>query len=404
MNFQEAVTMALRGLRDNRLRSALTTLGIVIGVSAVILLSGLGTGIQNGVSQQFSALSTQLVVTKASGGTPGGGQPRDLTDIDVTALRDRETAPDVVSVTPEVDGSGIAVYHQAQYKASIAGSTPAYMAVRNRSLVAGRNFTEQQYQANAKVVLLGQTAVQTLYGGDAEDAVGTTVRVERSNFKVLGVLKANGQQDDVALMPLGAARNLVGGINHVNTIVVTAGSTGQVNAAQAEVEKVLDKRHFIRKPENRDYTVTALQTLLEQVDSVLTGLRIFTVAIAAISLVVGGIGVANIMLVSVTERTREIGIRKAIGASRMAIMKQFLIESTVLSGIGGLMGIVIGVTLTIAASIVIPRIQPNFGTPEVDFSSIVIAFIVSLIIGVVAGSYPANRASKLRPIEALRYQ
>jgi putative ABC transport system permease protein len=405
MNLREAFTMALRSLRGNRLRSALTTLGIVIGVSAVIVLVGLGDGIKTGFNKSFGALGSQLLISKASGGTPGGGQPRDLTDTDVTALRNTGDAPDIASVTPVVTGSGVAVYRQAQFKVSIVGSTPDYLNVQNRSLVAGQNFTEQQYRGNARVVLLGPSAIRTLYGGDTDSVVGTTVRIGRSNFKVLGVLKADGQQDDAALMPLGAARSyLVGGINRVNLIVVKAASINQVAVAQAEAEKILDARHMIRDPANRDYTVTALQSLLDQANSFLTILTMFTVAVAGISLVVGAIGVANIMLVSVTERTREIGIRKAIGARRSAIMKQFLIESTVLAGLGGLMGIVIGVALTVAAAIMIPRVQPNFGAPEVSLSAIVVAFGVSLVIGLVAGGYPANRASKLRPIDALRYQ
>jgi putative ABC transport system permease protein len=405
MNIREAFEMALRGLRENRMRSALTTLGIVIGVSAVILLVGLGNGMKAGVNSQFGTLGTQLIVSKASGGTPGGGQPRDLTDTDVQALRNTTDAPDINSVTPVVTGSGIAYYRQISYKASILGSTPNYLAVEDRDLADGSNFTDQQYRGNARVAILGPAAVAALYGGNNDAAMNTTVRIGRSNFKVIGVLKANGQQDDVTLIPLGAARSyLVGGIDHVNQIIVQATGLDQVSAAQAEVEKILDTRHLIRDPANRDYTVTALQSLLDKVNSFLTILTLFTVAIAGISLLVGGIGVANIMLVSVTERTREIGIRKAIGASRQAIMKQFLIESTVLAGIGGLIGIVIGVVLTIAAAIVLPRVQPSFGAPQVSFVAIVVAFGVSLVIGVVAGGYPANRASKLRPIEALRYQ
>jgi putative ABC transport system permease protein len=254
-------------------------------------------------------------------------------------------------------------------------------------------------------VILGPTAVQTLYAGNANAAIGTIVRVGRSNFKVIGVLTPNGQADDVALMPLGAARSyLVGGIDRVNTIVVKAQTPDQVGAAQQQVEKILDQRHMIRDPANRDYNVTALQSLLNQANQFLGFLTLFTVAVAGISLLVGAIGIANIMLVSVTERTQEIGVRKAIGASRSAIMKQFLIESTVLSGIGGAMGIAIGVTVTVAASIIIPRIEPKFGAPEVSIAAVLIAFGVSLVIGVIAGVYPANRAAKLRPIEALRHQ
>jgi putative ABC transport system permease protein len=405
MNLQEAFTMAWRSLRGNRMRSALTTLGIVIGVAAVIVLVGLGKGISSGFNSSFGALATQLVVSKANGGTPGGGQPRDLTDTDVSALKSANDAPDIASVTPVVGGSGIAVYHQQQYKASIAGSTPDYLSVNNRDLAAGQNFTSVQYKGNQRVVILGPTAVQTLYAGNANAAIGTIVRVGRSNFKVIGVLTPNGQADDVALMPLGAARSyLVGGIDRVNTIVVKAQTPDQVGAAQQQVEKILDQRHMIRDPANRDYNVTALQSLLNQANQFLGFLTLFTVAVAGISLLVGAIGIANIMLVSVTERTQEIGVRKAIGASRSAIMKQFLIESTVLSGIGGAMGIAIGVTVTVAASIIIPRIEPKFGAPEVSIAAVLIAFGVSLVIGVIAGVYPANRAAKLRPIEALRHQ
>jgi putative ABC transport system permease protein len=404
MNLREAFTMALRSLRGNRLRSALTTLGIVIGVSAVIVLVGLGDGIQTGFNNSFGALGSQLIVSKASGGTPGGGQPRDLTDTDVEALKSSDS-PDIQSVTPVVGGSGIAFYRQQQFKVSIAGSTPDYIDVQNRTVVTGENFTEQQYRGNARVVLLGPSVVQNLYGGNANAAVGTSLRIGRSTFKVVGTLKANGQQDDVALMPLEAARSyLVGGVNRVNTIVVKATGPDQVGAAQNEIDRVLDQRHMIRNQANRDYTVTALQSLLDQANSFLSILTLFTVAVAGISLIVGAIGVANIMLVSVTERTREIGIRKAIGARRSAIMKQFLIESTVLAGIGGLLGIVIGVAVTVAAAIIVPKVQPSMGPPQVSFGAIAVAFGVSLLIGLVAGGYPANRASKLKPIEALRYQ
>jgi putative ABC transport system permease protein len=206
-------------------------------------------------------------------------------------------------------------------------------------------------------------------------------------------------------MPLGAARAyLVGGNDTVTQIIVQAASVPQVPAALAEVNKVLDSRHSIRDPAKRDFNATALQSLLDQANQFLTFLTLFTVAVAAISLIVGGIGVANIMLVSVTERTREIGIRKAIGARSSAILKQFLIESTMLAAMGGVVGIVIGTAITIAASVIIPAVAPDFGAPTVSPWAIVISFGVSLLIGLIAGGFPANRAARLQPIEALRYQ
>jgi putative ABC transport system permease protein len=405
MNLQEAFTIALRSLRANRLRSALTTLGIVIGVSAVIVLVGLGDGMKAGFNESFGALGTQIIVTKTNGSVPGGGAAKDLKDSDVSALSNPTQAPDIASVTPVVTGTALIQYRQDQYRSSVAGSTPDYLDVANRELVVGSMFTENQYRGNARVVVLGPNPVAQLFGGDAGAALGKDVRIGRSTFRVVGVVKSNGQQDDVAIMPLDTARSyLLGGSDSVNQLIVKAASVEQVPGALDQITRVLSERHNIKDPAKRDFEATALQNLLDQANQFLTFLTLFTVAVAAISLIVGAIGVANIMLVSVTERTREIGIRKAIGARRSAIMKQFLIESTVLAGMGGMVGILIGVSITVAGAIIIPWVAPDFGAPEVSPVAIIIAFVVSLCIGLVAGGYPANRASKLRPIEALRYQ
>jgi putative ABC transport system permease protein len=405
VNLAEAFTIALRSLRSNRLRSALTTLGIVIGVSAVIVLVGLGNGIKAGFNSQFGALGNQIQVAKINGTVPGGGAARDLKDSDVTALRNPTLAPDIGNVTPVVGGSELIEANQQQFRAAIAGSTADYLNVIDRDLVAGQMFTNEQARSNARVVLLGPNAVATLFGGDANAAVGKDVRVGRQTFEVIGVVKGNGQQDDTAIMPLGAARAyLVGGNDTVTQIIVQAASVPQVPQALAEVNKVLDQRHSIRDAAKRDFNATALQSLLDQANQFLTFLTLFTVAVAAISLIVGGIGVANIMLVSVTERTREIGIRKAIGARSSAILKQFLIESTMLAAMGGVVGIIIGTVITIAAAIIIPKVAPDFGAPTVSPWAILISFGVSLLIGLIAGGFPANRAARLQPIEALRYQ
>jgi putative ABC transport system permease protein len=405
MNFQEAFAIAMRSLRANGLRSALTTLGIIIGVAAVIVLVGLGDGIKAGFNDQFGALGNQINIAKIDGAVPGGGQAKELKDSDVTALRNPAAAPDIASVTPMVTGSELIQANQKQFRAAIQGSTADYLSVVDRDLVAGSMFTSSQARTNARVVVLGPNAIATLFGGNATGAVGTTVRIGRSNFQVIGVLKSNGQADDAAVMPLGAARAyLVGGNDTIQQMVVKAGSPNQVPAAQNEIYQVMDNRHNVREPASRDYNATALQSLLDQANQFLTFLTLFTVAVAAISLIVGGIGVANIMLVSVTERTREIGIRKAIGARRSAILKQFLIESTMLAGIGGVIGIVVGVAITIAGMIIVPKVAPTFGAPDISAGAIVVAFLVSLLIGLVAGGFPAHRAAGLRPIEALRFQ
>jgi putative ABC transport system permease protein len=405
VNLAEAFQIALRSLRSNRMRSALTTLGIVIGVSAVIVLVGLGNGIKAGFNEQFGALGNQIQVAKVNGSVPGGGAAKDLKDSDVTALRNPNVAPDIGAVTPMLGGSELIEVNQQQFRAAVQGSTADYLTVVDRELVAGSMFTAEQARSNARVVVLGPNAVATLFGGDAGAAIGKDVRISRSTFEVIGVVKGNGQQDDAAIMPLGAARAyLVGGNDTVTQIIVQAASVPQVPAALAEVNKVLDSRHSIRDPAKRDFNATALQSLLDQANQFLTFLTLFTVAVAAISLIVGGIGVANIMLVSVTERTREIGIRKAIGARSSAILKQFLIESTMLAAMGGVVGIVIGTAITIAASVIIPAVAPDFGAPTVSPWAIVISFGVSLLIGLIAGGFPANRAARLQPIEALRYQ
>jgi len=406
MHFQEALTIAARSMRANRLRSALTTLGIVIGVTAVIVLVGLGQGMKAGFNKSFGELATAITVDKVTGSVPGGGAPKELRDRDVQALLDKSVAPDVGAVIPVRIGESIVQYGPgSQFRATVTGSTTNYLTVNNREIVLGDMFNEEQARTNAKVVLLGPNPVANLYGGDAGKALGSTVRIDRASFKVIGVLKSDGYSDDIALMPLGTARAfVVGGNDIISSMAVKAASVPQVPAALEQVNRVMDHQHNIKDPAKRDFKVTALQNQLDQINQFLTFLSLFIIAVAAISLIVGGIGVANIMLVSVTERTREIGIRKAIGARRSAIMKQFLIESTVLAAAGGVVGIILGSGITIAAGIIIPKVAPDFGTPEVSFVAIAVAITVSLIIGLVAGGYPALRASRLQPIEALRFQ
>ena len=405
MTILESLRIALRSLRTNKLRSALTTLGIVIGVSAVIVLVALGNGIQSGFSETFGALANQITVTP-NPSTTDGSAPRDLTDADADALADPVAAPDVSAVTPTVGGPALLqLPGGGQYRAGVTGTTADYLAVTDRDLVVGRSFDAAEEHSRAKVVVLGPNPVAELFAGAAGAALGQEVRIGRTSFRVIGVAAPDGQADDVALMPLGAARAyLFGGDDALTTVLVEVRSSEAVPAALDQITAILDARHDIDDPEGRDYSATAFQSLLDQANQFLGFITIFTTAVAGISLVVGGIGVANIMLVSVTERTREIGIRKAIGARRRAILQQFLLESTLLAGLGGLMGIVIGVAVSVTAAIALPAAVPDFPPPVVSLPSVLLAFGISLLIGLVAGGYPANRAARLRPIEALRYQ
>lgn len=404
MNIKEAFVIAGRSLRSNKLRSVLTTFGIVVGVTAVIVLVGLGNGMKAGFNSTFGATANQLTIQQFSGNVIGGAK-HSLTDTDAKALRNSNDAPDIQSVTPVVSTTTTATYDQNKMTLTVTGSTTDYVDVNNRTVQFGQNVTAAQEDSNARVVLIGQDVVNQLFGGDANVAMGKVMRIGRSNFTVIGVLKSDGQTDDAALMPIGTARaTIVGTNNELNSIVVKATDVKTVNAAQNEINTILDKRHDVKDPASRDYRVRTMVNQVENMNQTLTYLTWFTVAVAGLSLVVGGMGVANIMLVSVTERTREIGIRKAIGARRAAIMKQFLTESTALASLGGLAGTVLGVGVTMVLAQLIPKLAPKFGTPTVSVPAVVIAFVFSMLIGFVAGGYPAWRAARLRPIEALRYQ
>ena len=408
MKLSETLLAALRSLRSNRLRSVLTTFGIIIGVAAVIVLVALGNGMKAGFDAQFSALANQITVTQATGAVPGGGEARDLTDSDVKALSNTQLAPDIASVTPSVTGTVTLTAGQTQERASLVGTTSDYLNISDRSIAAGSWFSTAQDQGNRKVAVLGEQAVGLLYGPTANlnQVVGSTVRINNTSFTVEGVLAPDGQNDNVVMTTLGAARGYLVGDNNgqVDQITIKSTSADNVNQATDEATAILDKQHDIRTAVDRDYNIHSNTNLLTQRSQFIDFLTIFTTAVAAISLVVGGIGVANIMLVAVTERTREIGIRKAIGARRTAILKQFLVEAVLLTGLGGLVGVVIGVSVTEAAGLVLPSLVPSFPAPVLTAAPVLIAFAVSLAIGLLAGGYPANRAAGLRPIEALRFE
>jgi putative ABC transport system permease protein len=422
MRLTEALVIALRALRAHRLRSTLTMLGLIIGVSAVVLLSACGRGVQNSVDVRIEPVANNITIVSQAEAVPNGPPAQPLTDADAAAL---QSAPDVASIAPAVTGSPtpgatssgtlIATNTAQDLTANIVGTTDNWAATNNRNITAGVFFDDAQVREAAKVAVVGPTVARTLFG-QGSAAIGQTVQINHAPFRVIGVLASYGQQlDNTAVMPLNTARRYVFGYGEGSTThqlhQITAEATQQANvpAAMAEITRILDARHHITAPQRRDYQIQSLGSRLTSFNQIVTILVLFTPAVARLSLLVGGIGVLNIMLVSVTERTREIGIRKAIGATSGAILKQFLLESTVLAGLGGLLGVGVGIGLALLVRVVAPAFTPASGaladfTPVLSAPPVVVAFTISLGIGVIAGSYPAYRAARLRPIQALRYQ
>jgi putative ABC transport system permease protein len=410
MSVLEALRVAWGGLTANRLRSGLTMLGILIGVGAVILLVAIGNGTSERVQQQIESLGSNLLVvypaaTASNGVSQGFASGSTLTMADVQALQNRQNAPDVVAAVPTTGGRAQLTYGDLNWASSFTGTTQDFPQVRDYQLAEGQFFTQAQVQDDAKVVVLGATVAEELFP-TGQDPIGQTVYVNRQAFQVIGVFAAKGtsglgNQDDFVAVPITTAwAYLLGGSQtNVQEIFVEASSAAAIQAAQAEITETLLETHHISNPTQADFQVLSQAQILSTASQTTQTLTVLLGAIAAISLVVGGIGIMNIMLVTVTERTREIGIRKAIGARRRDVLLQFLIESMFLSAVGGILGIVIGGL----AALELPNLVTGL-TTLVSGPSVLLAFGVSVGIGLFFGIYPANRAARLNPIDALRYE
>ena len=422
MIVRDILSIASRALRSNKLRSGLTMLGLIIGVAAVILLTSFGQGVGNSVNAAIAPIANSITVVPKQSPIPGGPPSKPLTDGDLQAIA---KVPGVAELVPQVTGATTGAAGQISKavtasvpsahftSASVTGTTSNFLSANQKDVTAGRFFTKQEEQAGAKVAVLGPDIATALYGADPTAALGKTIRLSHSVFKVVGLMPSYGKAGDNAIvMPMKAARSGVFGYGYggdeISSIVVKCTSILAVKNVEAQITQLLTEQHGVADAQYQDFQVQDQGSRMKTFVDLINLITNFVPAIAAISLLVGGIGVLNIMLVSVTDRTREIGTRKAIGASDSAILTQFIMEAITLAGVGGLLGVALGIGLILVTKVLIPMLGAkgflSTFDPVLSGSPIVVAFTISLAIGLIAGGYPAWRAAQLKPIEALRYE
>ena len=407
----ETLRIAWGGIVANKLRSGLTILGMTIGVAAVIILIAVGNGSSKAIEERIESLGTNVLLVESGAARGGarfaalaggvGGNPISLTRQDAAALQSHSEAPDVKSASPVVNATGVTlVYNGTSYEpGTFVGTTPSYLSAHGYHVQEGATFTEADVAHHARVAVIGQTVVEELFPG--QDPIGQTMRANGVNFEVVGVLAAKGSNgvsnlDEVVVAPITTVQDSLSGYGPIDSITVEATSESSLSAAEAEVTQILEQRHKVKDTAEPGFQVINQGSLLETTSSTTSVFTTLLGEVAAISLLVGGIGVMNIMLVSVTERTREIGIRKAVGARRSDILTQFLTEAVLVSLIGGLTGVLLGV---VGSQFEIAGVHPAIAT-----YSIFLAFGAAVLTGLFFGTYPAGRAARLRPIEALRFE
>lgn len=402
--YKESFLMAWASLVANKLRSLLTMLGIIIGVAAVIALVSIGNGVKQDIEDSISSLGSNLLVVlpgapRTPGARPSQGSMKSLKISDYEAIAKLEG---VKAASPMTNGSYVVIYQNKNWTTSVAGVNSNFQDVNNWTMTSGRFFSDKNVQNRERVAVVGQTVVKNLFAD--EDPVGKEIRVKNIPFRVIGVLKSKGNgtmgndQDDTVLIPYTTSMERVEGIDYLRMVYVVAKDDEGIDRLQADIENLLRVRHNIKDTNLDDFNIQNMKSIMETVAQTTGTFTLFLGAVAAISLVVGGIGIMNIMLVSVTERTREIGVRKALGATYSVIVTQFLIEAVVISLMGGFIGIAFG----IGASKVIGMVSGM--STIVSVPTIIMSFAFSMAIGLIFGIYPARKAAKLNPIDALHYE
>jgi putative ABC transport system permease protein len=405
MEIFATIRVALRAIMRNKLRSLLTVLGVVIGVCAVITMVNIGSGAQVAIEKAISGLGTNMIIIFPGSMTKGGmrtgfGTVTSLVDSDAQAVSDE--CPAVQLVSPVVTTAAQVVFQNQNWGTSIMGTNPDFQHIKNWPLARGEFFTMQDVKAASKVCVLGKTVAEKLFG--IQNPVGQIIRVKRIPFRVIGLLTEKGQttfgqdQDDTVVVPYTTAQKRLMGITYLSMIMASAVSNERIPDAQEQIGTLLRQRHHIPKGDDDDFTVRNLADLTSTFNMITGILTLLLGSIASISLVVGGIGIMNIMLVSVTERTREIGIRMSVGAKPADILLQFLLEAVLLSLIGGAVGIILGIGLTAVIAYF-----AEWPTP-ISLFAIVVSSLFAAAVGIFFGLYPARKASRMNPIEALRYE
>jgi len=415
MKFWNPIIISYKNLMATKFRSFLTILGVVIGVASVIIIMAVGRSAQALIIDQIQGIGSNLVVI-LPGASSEDGPPASIFGIAVTtltyddlqAIRNSRRLPEIEDGAGYVAGSIAVDYRDENVNASLTGTTASYLVVEGTEIEQGRFFNEEEEVNLSRVVVLGNQVAKDIFG--EENPLNKRVKIRDQNFQIIGVLEERGtsgfgaqSQDDSVFMPLKTAQKNILGINHLGFVRFKIKSPELINSAKAGITIILRDRHGIKDPSNDDFSVRDQASALEIITTVTNALRYFLLAIGSISLIVGGVGIMNIMLVAVSQRIREVGLRKAVGAKNEDILYQFIIESATVSSVGGVIGIVFGVLISFLIAIVVQALGYEWPL-LISPLSILIAVIISISIGIIFGSYPARKASKVSPMEALRYE